>query len=90
MEKSNVFLSPVPELALFFGMISAETDGPQVGLSSWGQRCGSALTKAISLQTREVLLYSEQCPLPYMVFTWDWTLSEGVSESDISLEALQR
>lgn len=50
--------SPFPELALFFGMTSAETDGAQVGFS-WGLwRCGSFLSTAISLPTQQVLLYS--------------------------------
>lgn len=39
----HVFFSPLPELALFFGMTSAETEEVQVGYSSWCQRCGCVL-----------------------------------------------
>lgn len=37
----HIYFSPAPELALFFGMTSAETEEVQVGFSRWGQRCGS-------------------------------------------------
>lgn len=46
----RVCFSPVLELALFFGMTSAETDEVQVGFSGRGQRCGSAF-----------LFYGYQC-----------------------------
>lgn len=42
-KKTHVCFSPVPELALFFGMTSAETDEVQVGFRRRGERCGSAL-----------------------------------------------
>lgn len=46
------FFSPVPELALFFGMTSENTDEGQVGFSTAVQRRGSVQSMAISLQTK--------------------------------------
>lgn len=40
---THVCFSPVPELALFFGMTSAETGEVQVGFRRRAERCGSAL-----------------------------------------------
>lgn len=71
-KRFNLCFSPVLELALFFGMTSAETDEVQVGFSRWGQDRGVALlySVVISLQSTS---FTELCicPLPYMVFTWD-------------------
>lgn len=55
---THVCFSPVPELALFFGMTSAETGEVQVGFRRRGER-GVVLLfcpMAISLQTLQVLL----------------------------------
>lgn len=59
------FFSPVPELALFFGMTSASTDE---GFSTGVQRCVSAQYMAISLQT--TFYCTVHRSLPYMAFTW--------------------
>lgn len=52
---THVCFSPVPELALFFGMTSAETGEVQVGFRRRGERCGSALL-SYGYQFTEVLL----------------------------------
>lgn len=68
-----VCFSPVPELALFFGMTSAETDNMQVGFSRGGHR-GVALLLCstwLSVYTLSKFYCTVHCPLPYMAFTWD-------------------
>lgn len=86
----NLCFSPVPELALFFGMTSAETDEVQVGFRRRGQDRGVALlccSVVISLQSTS---FTELCicPLPYMVFTWDWGALVGVSKIYMVVEVL--
>ncbi len=49
-----VFFSPVPELALFFGMTSAETGGEQVVFS--GRDRGVALFCSTAITLQQVLL----------------------------------
>lgn len=48
-KKTSALFSPVPELALFFGMTSAKTDKQQVGFSTGLERCGSVHFRAYSL-----------------------------------------
>lgn len=71
-------------------MTSAETDEVQVGFSRWGQDRGVALlySVVISLQSTS---FTELCicPLPYMVFTWDWWASVGVSKIYMVVEVLR-
>ena len=68
--------SPVAELALFFGMTSAETGEAQVGFSIWW-RCGSAVL-LLSVHTLGKFYCTVHCPLPYMALTWDRELVVGV------------
>lgn len=73
--KKVKFLSPGPELVLFFGMISADTDGLQVRFRQLRTKVWLCSDKGYQL-TDSGGFTAAQCPLPYMGFTWDWKLSE--------------
>lgn len=68
----NIFFSPLPELALFFGMTSVETGGS--GVLVGGDGGGVVLLLPFCLSSQRV---TELCALPYMARHKGLKLSSG-------------